>query len=73
MQDQRCNFLETCCFFRRARNSTALIWKSQVESYCHGPLFSRCERRQIYLETGKCPPEHIIPSGEVPEIFLQLR
>ena len=70
---EECRFAERCCFYRKYRGSVALMWRSLIRDYCHGGLHQRCERRQFYLETGECAPSHLIPSGEIAGVLLDLR
>lgn len=70
---EECKFTERCCFYRKYKDGQALMWKALIRDYCQGSLHHRCERRRFYLETGECAPAHLIPSGEVTEIFLDLR
>lgn len=68
-----CDFIERCCFYRKVQGSPSRMWKSQVDSYCAGLLYQRCERRRFFLESGECAPAHVIPSGAVPEALLALK
>jgi len=67
-----CDLLEKCDFFKKNKDRTSKFWKNIQETYCQGFLFPKCERRTFCLETGQTPPDDLMPTGELPEIFLKL-
>jgi hypothetical protein len=68
-----CYLRRDCCFFKDIDQRQGRLWKDLVESYCEGPLASRCERGRFFRETNTWAPLHLMPSGEMPEIFLNIK
>ena len=69
----RCEFLNSCGFFKKFGNRKSNIWKGLVGFYCQAKEGGLCERRKSFLIRGVFPGEDVMPTGdEIPKVFLML-
>ena len=68
-----CEYLDLCGFSRKFGKRQSNVWKGMVSFYCCGKGYRLCERRKRYLEEGRSPEDHTMPTGmKVPTSFLSL-
>lgn len=67
-----CDLFDQCPFPREFMHRQSSIWQNLISAYCRGPLYDRCQRRRVFLDTEVFPPQTLFPSGPVPEQFLRI-
>lgn len=58
-----CEWLGTCGFLEKYRDSNEFACEGFIRKYCKGPKMNQCKRKQFFETYGQPPLDDMLPNG----------